>query len=266
MNSKEIYLYREKLMEFIDLYSYNNEYNIVNAKVDWSTTIWRYMDISKFLSLINSEQIFLSKPQYFRDPFEGAFSEGDLRRVFGEPASYIPDILSDYNAHRESYIKKYKVLLDYVGISCWHMNEVESAAMWDLYLNSNEGIAIKTSIDQLYKSLHAHENIYIGKIQYIDFQTDMASKNIFETLYYKRKSFAHEQELRVIALDNDEHPHFTQAGVGLKIDMNSLIEEIYIHPTAPAWFVDCVRGLLEKYQINKPLIQSTLYTGPSMVW
>lgn len=253
-------------MEFADLYNYNNEYNLYNTKTNLESAIWRYMDLSKFLSLIDSKMLFFSKPRFFKDPFEGAFSERDLKSALGEPPTYNPDILLDYNAHREQYINKFKILLEYVAISCWHMNEVESAAMWDLYLNSHEGLAIKTSIERLSDSLRGHNNLFLGKVQYIDFLKDMASRNIFEALFYKRKSFEHEHELRVIVLDNDETPHFGNAGVSLTVDLDILIEEIYIHPTAPGWFVESVKGLLKKYEINKPIIQSNLYSGPSMVW
>ncbi|WP_053485635.1 DUF2971 domain-containing protein [Lysinibacillus sp. FJAT-14745] len=266
MDNKDLYMYREKSMEFVSLHNYNNEYNLVNTKTDGSSSIWRYMNLSKFLSLIDSQVLYLSKPQYFRDPFEGAFSERDLIHLLGEPPTYIPDILMDYNPQREELIKKNKTLLQYVGVSCWHMNDVESAAMWDLYLSSSEGLAIKTTIDSLYDSVQPHKNVYIGKVQYIDYNKDMASKNIFETLFYKRKSFEHEHEVRLIALEDDENPSFDKAGVELSVDLNRLIEEIYIHPNAPKWFFKAVEGLLLTYEIKKPLKQSTLYTSPSMVW
>jgi len=86
--------------------------------------------------------------------------------------------------------------------------------------------AIKTTIDGLYDSVQPHNNVYVGKVQYIDYNKDMASKNIFETLFYKRKSFEHEHEIRLIVLEDDENPYFEQAGAGLSVDLNRLIDEI----------------------------------------
>jgi len=96
----------KKLMEFVSLHNYSNEYNIINNNVSGNSSIWRYMNLSKFLSLIDSKVLYLSKQQYFRDPFEGAFSEKDLINILGEPPTFILDILMDYNARREIFIKK----------------------------------------------------------------------------------------------------------------------------------------------------------------
>ena len=38
---------------------------------------------------------------------------------------------------------------DCTAVNCWHINEHESAAMWDLYLKSNEGIAIQSTYQKL---------------------------------------------------------------------------------------------------------------------
>ena len=35
------------------------------------------------------------------------------------------------------------------AISCWHENQYESAAMWQLYNPSNDGIAIQTTFGKL---------------------------------------------------------------------------------------------------------------------
>jgi len=37
----------------------------------------------------------------------------------------------------------------YVFVNPWHKNEFESAAMWKLYLKSEEGVAIRTTVERL---------------------------------------------------------------------------------------------------------------------
>ncbi|MCU4716445.1 hypothetical protein OCE25_29900 [Bacillus cereus] len=44
-------------------------------------------------------------------------------------------------------------------------NEGESAAMWDLYVKSGEGIAVQTTFGRIKQSLDCREeDIYIGKV------------------------------------------------------------------------------------------------------
>ena len=58
-----------------------------------------------------------------------------------------------------------------VFISCWHRSEYESAAMWKLYLKSDEGVAISTTCDRLsrcFKDGTPHD-IFIGEVDYLDY-------------------------------------------------------------------------------------------------
>src|SRR5258706_406031 len=51
-------------------------------------------------------------------------------------------------------------------VNCWHVNEGESAAMWDLYANS-KGIAIRSTVGRLKKSLRPEQRkIALCKVEY----------------------------------------------------------------------------------------------------
>nr|WP_088327601.1 DUF2971 domain-containing protein [Bacillus cereus] len=247
---------------------YNEEKNYTVPNIETSDkSIWRYMDFSKFVALLDQESLFFTKPAKFFDPYEGAFSERDFYKLVGEPVSYIPDIKMDYDAHRSRVIQQSREFLDYVGVSCWHLNRAESAAMWDLYLKSGEGIAIRSTISNLYNGLNSNvHRMYFGEVQYINYLQDMASVNTFETLFYKRESFSHEKEFRVIVFDGDASQYVGEYGANIKCDLNQVIEEIYISPTAPKWFAETVASVVKKYELNKPITQSSLYQGPKSVF
>lgn len=72
-----------------------------------------------------------------------------------------------------------KKVQEFSAISCWHMNEHESAGMWDLYLSSKDGIAIKSNYNDLINSINDLKyRVFDGVVQYIDFRKEMTSKNI----------------------------------------------------------------------------------------
>ncbi|MED4693774.1 DUF2971 domain-containing protein [Peribacillus frigoritolerans] len=269
----------KRLMDFIGnevhnfdgLYKYNNEYTL---KKDENPTLWRYMDLSKLLSLLDTNSLFFAKPKTFIDTYEGNYSKYDLERINPWFLKYFEEgfKLSDFVAAAN----------EYAGVICWHMNDFESAAMWDLYLSSSEGIAIKTNYKRLMGSqVDNRFFVYPGKVKYIDYHNEMASLNVFETLFYKRKSFYHENELRLLALADpiiDDGHNInsyetytgdkykgtvaldTEFGANLKWDLSKLIEAIYIAPKAPNWFASVVESVLIKYGLNDvEVIQSDLY-------
>ncbi|WP_431810600.1 hypothetical protein [Lysinibacillus capsici] len=91
-------------------------------------------------------------------------------------------------------------------INCWHLNDFESAAMWDLYLKSNEGIAIQTTFDRLKRSLNrSKEEIYMGKVKYIDYRTERNfHRNTLSPFFTKRISFSHENDVRLLYSNNKD--------------------------------------------------------------
>lgn len=42
---------------------------------DPNTIVWKYLDLSKFLDLLLSQQLFMSRSDKFEDQYEGTFSE-----------------------------------------------------------------------------------------------------------------------------------------------------------------------------------------------
>ena len=109
---------------------------------------------------------------------------------------------------------------------------------------------------QLYEALGKDPSVEIGKVRYIDYTKQFAPVN--GAYWYKRKSFEYEQEVRAVT-------HVRKAaccGVEKEVDVEKLIEGIYISPYAPKWFEDVVRDITEKYELNKPIFYSEMKAKP----
>lgn len=62
-------------------------------------------------------------------------------------------------------------------INCWFENAHESIGMWDIYSNREGGIAIQSTVGRLFGCLEAvPQDVHIGKISYIDFETCIVDK------------------------------------------------------------------------------------------
>ena len=88
--------------------------------------VWRYMDFTKYISLIHRSELFCCRLGLFEDKYEGAFA-------FMFPKNMVKSD-SFVKTTRETYEHLKRVTV----VSCWHMNDGESAALWKLYLSNNE--------------------------------------------------------------------------------------------------------------------------------
>ena len=157
---------------------------------DPDTIVWKYLDLSKFLDLLLSQKLFMSRSDKFEDQYEGTFSEPTFEEI-KKLAINNPDFLDYYKTHREK-----------VAISSWHINEYESFAMWQIFTQNSEGLAIQSTIRRLQKALEPEKNLkqYIGQVNYIDYKKEyIPFDDLFFPFLFKRKSFQYEREVRIIS-------------------------------------------------------------------
>lgn len=85
-------------------------------------------------------------------------------------------------------------------------------------------------------------------------------------IFSKRKEFEYERELRVATIItlNDRGSNNNQSLESLKIpiNLNTLIDEIFIPTNAPTWFRETIDDIVKKYGINKTIYQSNLLINP----
>jgi hypothetical protein len=231
---------------------------------DQNSIVWRYMDFTKFFSLVSTESLFLCRADLLGDPFEGSFSKANIKL---RPEVYkVPKPQLDKMQQQMANVAK--GIRQWTYINCWHASEYESAAMWRLYAKSNEAVAIQTTYRNLTNSLP--DNVFIGLVQYIDYEKDwLPEGNIFFPFMHKRKSFAHEREVRIIHQDlptSEKGINVNQSndlkGISVTADLNLLIERVYVAPTVPKWYFNLVEEVLKKYKINKKVYSSKLDEEP----
>jgi len=229
------------------------------------TIIWRYVDFIKFISYLEKNALFFVRSDQLFDKYEGKFTEADVK-LWEEKLK--PET-------KLSQIELFDRFRKIVNISSWHINENESAAMWEICLQSNEGIAIKSTFKRLKDSfiLHKEDEIHIGKVKYIDYRKDSIPKeNIFNPFLYKRKAFEYENELRAVIMkfasqEETIGKHILYVdpkwfGIHVKTDLVVLIDKIVVSPNVPDWVIDLVKSIVKKYELNKKVEQSELSKNP----
>ncbi len=229
------------------------------------TIIWRYVDFTKFVSYLERNALFFVRSDQLPDKYEGKFTETDAQ-LWEQRLQ--PTI-------KLNQLEIYDRIRRIVNISSWHINDTESAAMWEICLQSNEGVAIKSTFRRLKDSFlpHKQDDIFIGKVKYIDYTREMIPKGyIFNPFLYKRKSFEHERELRAVLLKFASQQESVEKpilyvdpkwfGIYVKTDLDRLIDAIVVSPSVPDWFIDLVSSIMKKYGLNKKVEQSELSKEP----
>jgi hypothetical protein len=216
-----------------------------------SIKLWRYMDLSKFLVLLQTSTLYFARADTLGDPFEGSIPFKSLR--------YLPDTKLMSQLTKSAVTKTY--------ISCWHMAEHESAAMWKLYSQSSDAICVQTTFTKLSRALPSW--IYGGVVSYVDYDRHTIRRdNSFNQFLIKRRSFEHERELRAISRyhpsENSARPdcQVKEFGIAIPIDINSLIVNVFVSPSSFDWFKDAVEALATKYGLTAKVSQSSLNASP----
>lgn len=245
---------------------------------DPTIPIWRYIDFAKFVDMLERRQLHFARLDQLGDPFEGAPSDGTvaLLRAWEERHS-VPAVSAEpvwRVLPRETY--RMNNLIMY--INCWHMNEHESLAMWRLY--GKEGIAIRSNYHRLIESVAEEtRDIHVGQVFYRDHRNSEQPENFGITLapvLRKGMSYEYERELRAItdrippdwtsgSFPYDEYKDKQPRGVGVDVDLDMLIEAVYVAPGRPAWFKELVVRVMNTYQISKPIVTSRLDERPDLV-
>ena len=230
------------------------------------TSIWRYMDLGKFLSLIQTSQLWFPHTSKFDDPYEGRYSkevaEEFQREKWGieEPSAedteyFIEDDADDY-------------------VSCWNRKESQSAALWELYNNGSNGVAIKTTVGELKRSIVVEPiddldfEIQFGKVKY--HVTGDEPWGYYAPIFSKRDIFEFEKEYRAVltvfgthdGVDIDGVKIMPGVGIGLGVDLNMLINEVYISPGAGSYLEDVIERLRSDYEPDFSIEKSTVFDHP----
>jgi len=239
-------------------------------------SIARYLDLAKFLSLIQTKKIFFNKLSNFEDRYEGTLPELSYielenwyRKLFSSHPVYKnkedfnieEEIKKDILEHRMTDEKSKHLIC----VSCWNKLDSESYALWKIYANLNQGIMIKSNINRLISAFQdSEEIIQLSEIKYINFQKDKIDfSNANYRIIHKNKPYNYENEIRLIhqvkpksGFDYDWTKEENQNGKYINIDLKSLIEEIVISPFSPNWFFDIVNDIVDKYELSKKVRHS----------
>jgi hypothetical protein len=89
--------------------------------------------------------------------------------------------------------------------------------------------------------------------------------NYFRQVLHKRKNFEHEKELRAVIWKDEggnQGVNLSQGGQKIKLEINDLIENVYVSPESSKWVEELINDTILKFGFSFKVIKSTLNDSP----
>jgi hypothetical protein len=219
-----------------------------------NTRVWRYMSFAKMVWILQNKQLWLSSAELLDDKWELMPLEGDL----GKMLDYRPPTVSPEaaQAHVADIVRTQR---KQTFVNCWTASEHESHALWRIYCPSSEGVAMQTTLDRLRRSLP----LPVIEVSYDSKDGQNSLPDVAAFVARKRPMFAYEQEVRIVLirdLGDPQHPGRRTIGAGIEWDPEKHVENIWVHPEAPFWFMETVTETVRQ------LAPALSYEGTPRVW
>jgi hypothetical protein len=233
------------------------------------TVIWRYMDLPKFLMMLEQKALYFSLLAELEDKWEAVLDRRMTRSIASTfPPSATGDVISLYLGFNKS-----------IAVNCWYCGREESVAMWTLYTKTDYAVAIKSTVDRLMKALVvAEEDVYLGNVEYRDHDEasglyDRHELTPLKAILQKRVCYKHECELRAFThvrppFPDDAQPGrefsfpYPEHGTLIDVDLNDLIESITLGPKFPEWALHLLKSALSRAGIAPPINESGAFKAP----
>jgi hypothetical protein len=221
-----------------------------------NTTVWRYMGLDKFLDLLTQQRIYFTNARNFTDGYEVSLPQNIVRN---KRKQLKQEGLTGRDLEEELAVFEWnhQPMRDLTLVNCWSIGRHESFALWKIYLaGAKSGIAIRTNISSIKKAIDRGkdsypEDIYIGKVKYTDFLPE-ESLTRFHLITTKREFYEYEKEVRFFILHFPKSeggvkpPYDLSAGRYVKVDIETLIDQIYLSPFIGKWFEESIKSLVRK--------------------
>jgi hypothetical protein len=219
--------------------------------------LWRYMDIAKFSSLLETKSLYFRRLDLLRaggndpDTSEGVLAPGGQSHIAKIDHELSEGLGIDLNP--EEIMRGYQIHASCSWVSCWTMKSFEDHKMWTVYAPAPSSVVIRTNVQRLQLSLKASpEALTFGKVRYSPLESPRPLTMSWNNpSFHKPERFMWEEEYRILrnlgASERMPHDDPKWHGRLTKVRLRQLVAQIRMHPSASSGDFETVRHLLAKY-------------------
>lgn len=240
--------------------------------LDDTATVWRYMDLWKFQSILETSGLYFVRSDRFSDRWDSVLPpkwRDKMQRVMCDRPGGGKYTEAAWYEERE---------IPTNPIYCCNCDECESERMWREYTGGTDALVIRSTVARFKECFSSTSaQVRIGLVNY-GYHYDLDDPQFVDSWwddnkpaarlnpwyvarYLKRLEFTYEKEIRAtIHVNHEDKP--IDPGYNLAIGslgICTLIESIHVHPNATTDQRKQLKSLLDQYGFcNIPLQSSTL--------
>ncbi len=220
--------------------------------LDKDQVISRYLELSKFIDLLRTNELHLEPAANFDDRLEGTLPEA-IRQSMRE---HLEKEGSQQSVEELEFERKL-----ITNLSCWTIGPEDNMALWKIYGGSSQSVAISTTVERLITAAFnwcPEGRVLIKKVRYINHGGTLPDgvysldQHIFG---FKHIAYSYEREVRVILT---RPSGAMRKALRLPLNFNDFALNIIVAPEAPEWFFKLVKDVAEKYVVTVPVEKSEL--------
>ncbi|MHA2770917.1 DUF2971 domain-containing protein [Vibrio harveyi] len=210
----------------------------VVGKIESSTELQRYIDFAKYVDMLDTSNLFLSRVSCFEDQLEGGLTPSYImvsngmanllsQIVCSMPSASKPTpeeveertiqrrkledeyenrtyntVFGSFKHDEVEYETVFKQHRHWVDVSCWHANKSESMAMWKIYGGSTNSVCVVTDVEHLKSAVLSppEYNLVLSPVHYISHDDEPFKEyHGLAPLMHKSDFYAFENEVRLMA-------------------------------------------------------------------
>jgi len=221
--------------------------------LDDEVILWRYMDLPKFVSMLEKEAIWLARADTFGDKHEGRFPD--------EMREYIEKAYESFGVDDKSPVNDASDFQDYLVkntfISCWHHNLEENMVMWEIYGKDKNAVAVQTTVEAIANYVDTSgmsgHSLIMKNVEYKNADEIAGILAYEDSFFRKRKHFSFEKEVRISFDTYSQINPSKDTPYGHKLPvqfMSGMIHKVLVHPDSSDWFYDAVDSITTKYGLH----------------
>jgi hypothetical protein len=226
---------------------------------DSTGTVWRYMDVLKFESLLRNglymcrvdllgEDTYEGLPHDDQALFQDCMTSGLIATVERTAGSRVAREIQGTAGFYGTFRRR-------LYASCWQLASDELDWMWNAYCPTQYGVAVRTTYDKLNKyvwseALDGYE-VAIGCVAY----GPNTSPDPLTKAMCKRQRYSDEQEIRILC--DMGGASNGSAGLFLRARLDQLANAVVISPRAPSGFEREIVRMCQAFSCQLPIERSS---------
>lgn len=134
--------------------------------INLNTKIWRYLSFDKFIDLVTTEELHFAPASRFEDTWEmyppaSLLNRGNWKEVILRENKTVKDHSVDIESLIDDaigfYLSKYQNRHEEYSFSCWSRTDQDHAALWNIFTDCKNAVAISTTLLKLIKALNVEK-------------------------------------------------------------------------------------------------------------